>query len=74
VSGFINEKLVPVKSNAGKSDLFADYPYPQNPRQFPVPQTVFTDAAGKEIGRIVGYRAPAKFQQEMDSILGDRVS
>ena len=48
--------------------------YVQRIEQFPVPQTVFTDATGKEIGRIVGYRAPAKFQQEMDSILGDRVT
>ncbi len=63
---------MPVKSNAGKSRLYRDYV--QGIEQFPVPQTVFTDASGEEIGRIVGYRAPAKFQQEMDSILGDRVT
>jgi thioredoxin-related protein len=71
VSAFINEKLVPVKSNAGRSKLYLSY---VTGSQFPVPQTVFTDATGKEIGRIVGYRAPAKFQQEMGSILGDRVT
>jgi hypothetical protein len=71
---YINEKLVPMKSNAGKSRLYLDYPYPKDPRQFPVPQTVFTDSSGEEIGRIVGYRAPAQFQQEMDSILGDRIT
>jgi hypothetical protein len=71
VSGFINEKLVPVKSNAGKSRLYLSY---VKGSQFPVPQTVFTDASGTEIGRIVGYRAPAGFRQEMDSILGNRVT
>ena len=70
----MNEKLVPVKSNAGKSRLYLDYPYPQDPRQFPVPQTVFTDATGKDIGRIVGYKAPAQFQQQMQSILAGYVS
>jgi hypothetical protein len=74
VSAFINEKLVAVKSNAGKSRLYVDYPYPQNPRQFPVPQTVFTDAAGKEIDRIVGYLAPAQFKAQMQSILSGLVS
>jgi thioredoxin-related protein len=73
VSAFINEKLVPVKSNAGKSRLFMSYSL-KGATQFGVPQTIFTDATGKEIGRIVGYRAPAQFQQEMDSILGDRVT
>ena len=65
---------MPVKSNAGKSRLYLAYPYPKDQRQFPVPQTVFTDSSGEEIGRIVGYRAPAQFQQEMNSILGDRVN
>ena len=73
MSAFINEKLVPVKSNAGKSRLILSY-LPKGTLQFSVPQTVFTDASGAEIGRIKGYRAPAQFQQEMDSILGDRVT
>jgi thioredoxin-related protein len=64
--------LVPVKSDANTSRLWEDY-YVQGSK-FYVPTTVFADASGKEIGRIVGYRAPAKFQQEMDSILGDRVT
>jgi thioredoxin-related protein len=63
---------VPVKSNAGKTQLYLSYI--GGSKQFPVPQTVFTDATGKEIGRIVGYKPPAKFQQEMESILGDRVT
>jgi thioredoxin-related protein len=62
---------VAVKSNAGKTKFYLSY---VKGSQFPVPQTVFTDASGEEIGRIVGYRAPAQFQQEMDSILGDRVT
>ena len=69
MSAFINEKLVPVKSNAGKSKLFLDYPYPKNPAQFPVPHTIFTDASGEEIDRIVGYLAPAQFKEKMQSIL-----
>jgi hypothetical protein len=71
VSGFINDKLVPLKSNAGRSRLYLSY---VQGSQFPVPQTVFTDATGKEIGRIVGYKAPSKFQEQMTSILGDRVT
>jgi hypothetical protein len=66
--------LVPLKSNAGKSRLFLDYPYPKNPGQFPVPQTVFTDASGNEIDRIVGYLAPAQFTERMQAILSGRVS
>ena len=73
MSTFINEKLVPVKSNASKSKLYLSYPL-KGSNQFPVPQTIFTDSTGEEIGRIVGYRAPAQFQQEMDAILGDRVT
>ena len=68
---FINEKLVPVKSNPRTSRLYQSY---IKTSQFYVPTTVFTDASGKEIGQIVGYLAPAQFQQEMDTILGDRVT
>jgi len=68
VSAFINEKLVPVKSNAGKSRLFLSY-LPKGATQFPVPQTVFTDASGKEIDRIVGYLTPVQFKEKMQSIL-----
>lgn len=74
MSAFINDKLVPVKSNVYKSRLFASYPYPENPSQFPVPQTVFTDASGKEIGRILGKKLPAEFQETMDSILDGLVT
>jgi hypothetical protein len=73
VSAFINEKLVPVKSNAGRSKLYLSY-WPTGAKQFYVPQTVFTDATGKEIGRIVGSKAPGEFQQQMTSILGNRVT
>ena len=74
MSAFINEKLVPVKSNANTSRLYLDYPYPEDPRQFPVPQTVFTDASGTEIDRIVGYLGPAQFLEQMESILTGYVS
>jgi hypothetical protein len=62
---------VPVKSNAGKSRLFLNY---LEGSQFPVPQTIFTDASGAEIDRIVGYLAPAQFKEKMQSILSGRVS
>jgi thioredoxin-related protein len=62
---------VPVKSNAGRSRLYESY---IKTLPFYVPNTVFTDASGKEIDRIVGYLAPVDFQQRMDSILGDRVT
>jgi thioredoxin-related protein len=62
---------VPVKSNAGRSRLYESY---IKTSPFYVPNTVFTDASGKEIDRIVGYLAPVDFQQRMDSILGDRVT
>jgi thioredoxin-related protein len=64
---------VPVKSNASRAKLYLSY-LPKGSTQFPVPQTVFTDATGKEIGRIVGYRAPAQFQQQMQSILAGYVN
>jgi len=66
VSAFINEKLLPVKSNAGKTKLYLSY---LKGTQFPVPQTIFTDASGAEIDRIVGYLAPAQFKEKMQSIL-----
>ena len=62
---------MPVKSNANTSGLYKSY---IKTSPFYVPNTVFTDATGKEIGRIVGYLAPVDFQQRMDSILGDRVT
>lgn len=71
VSAFINEKLVAVKSNAGKTRLYLSY---VKGSQFPVPQTVFTDSSGAEIDRIVGYLAPAKFLEQMQSILTGYVS
>jgi len=48
VSTFINEKLVAVKNKAGKGTLYREYSISA------VPQTVFTDSSGEEIGRIVG--------------------
>lgn len=71
VSAFINGKLVPVKSNAGRSRLFASY---LEGSQFPVPQTVFTDASGAEIDRIIGYVGPVQFLERMQSILTGYVS
>jgi hypothetical protein len=73
VSAFINEKLVPVKSNAGKSRLFWNY-LPKGATQYGVPQTIFTDASGKEIDRIKGDLAPAQFLERMQSILSGLVS
>jgi thioredoxin-related protein len=65
--------LVPVKSDAGKSRLILSY-LPEGSLQFSVPQTVFTDSSGKEIGRIVGYEPPAQFLDQMQSILTGYVS
>ena len=69
MSAFINEKLVPVKSNASKSRLYEDYLV-----TVAIPQTVFTDPSGAKIGVIMGYKAPAQFQQQMQSILAGYVS
>lgn len=55
---------MPVKSNAGKSTLHKQYL-----TKPVVPQTVFTDASGVKIGVIVGYKPPAQFLQEMQSML-----
>jgi thioredoxin-related protein len=68
---YINEKLVPVKSNASKSRLYLSY---VKKLPFGVPQTVFTDASGAEIDRIVGYLGPAQFLEQMQSILTGYVS
>jgi len=59
---------VAVKSKAGKGTLYKEYSISA------VPQTVFTDASGAEIDRIVGYLAPAQFKEKMQSILSGRVS
>ncbi len=66
MSTFINDKLVPVKSNANTSRLYESY---IKKLPFYVPTTVFTDASGKEIDRIVGYLAPTQFKEKMQSIL-----
>ena len=62
---------MPVKSNAGRSRLYESY---IKGSQFYVPTTVFADASGKEIDRIVGYLAPAQFKAQMQSILSGLVS
>jgi thioredoxin-related protein len=69
VSSYINEKLVAVKSNAGKSTLHKQYL-----TTTAVPQTVYTDASGAKIGVIVGYKPPAQFMEQMQSILAGYVS
>ena len=69
MSAFINGKLVPVKSNASKSRLYKDYLV-----TVAVPQTVFTDSSGAKIGVIMGYKAPAQFMEQMQSILAGYVS
>lgn len=56
VSVFINDKFVPMKSNAGKTILHRNYGIRG------VPTTVFTEPDGKEIGRIVGYVPSDKFR------------
>ncbi len=68
VSAFINGKLVPVKNKAGKGTLYKEYSVNA------VPQTVFTDASGVKIGVIAGYKAPAQFLEQMQSILTGYVS
>jgi thioredoxin-related protein len=68
VSAFINEKLVPLKSKAGKGTLYREYSISA------VPQTVFTDASGSKIGVIAGYKPPAQFLEQMQSILTGYVS
>lgn len=70
MSSFINAKLVAVKSNAGRNKLYLNY---VEGAQFPVPQTVFTDSSGAEINRIVGYLGPAKFLEQMQSMLTGHV-
>ena len=59
---------MPVKNKAGNGTLYREYSISA------VPQTVFTDASGAEIDRIVGYLAPAQFKEKMQSILSGRVS
>ncbi|MDM7999902.1 MAG: hypothetical protein QUS33_07880 [Dehalococcoidia bacterium] len=71
MSTFINEKLVPLKSNAGRNKLYLNY---VKGSQFPVPQTIFTDSSGTEINRIVGYLGPAKFLEQMESMLTGHVN
>jgi thioredoxin-related protein len=53
-----------MKSNAGRSTLYKEYL-----TKPVVPQTVFTDASGAKIGLIYGYKPPAQFMQEMQSML-----
>ena len=55
-----------MKSNANTSRLYQGY---VKESQFYVPTTVFADASGAEIDRIVGYLAPAQFKEKMQSIL-----
>ena len=59
---------MPVKNKAGNGTLYKEYSISA------VPQTVFADASGKEIDRIVGYLSPAQFLQKMQSILTGYVS
>ncbi len=67
MSALINERLVPLKSNAWKSQLFVDYL--KEGSSFYVPTTVFTDASGEEVHRVTGYLGPAEFAAEVDSVL-----
>ena len=59
---------MPVKNKAGNGTLYKEYSISS------VPQTVFTDSSGEEIGRIRGYLAPAQFKAQMQSILSGLVS
>ena len=59
---------MPVKSKAGKGTLYKEYEISA------VPQTIFTDGAGVKIGVISGYRPPAQFLSQMQSILTGYVS
>lgn len=63
VGAFLNENVVPLKSNAGKTDLHRSYDIPG------VPTTVFTSPDGTKVGQIIGYKAPDEFRQLTETIL-----
>jgi len=60
VIALVNERFIPVKSNAGKSSLYQEYGIGG------VPTTVFTRPNGEEIGRIIGYYPAEIFRQGME--------
>ena len=63
LAAFLNDNLVPLKSNAAESDLWRSYDI------LGVPTTVFTSPQGTEIGRITGRAPPDEFYQLTQAIL-----
>ena len=63
LGNFLNESFIPLKSNAGKTNLHARYGIPA------VPTTVFATPEGNEIARMVGYRPPDQFHQGATEVL-----
>ena len=63
LSAYLNSNLICLKSNAGESDLYLNYGIDG------VPTTVFISPGGEEINRMVGYRPPDDFYQDMQVIL-----
>jgi len=63
LAAFLNENVVPLKINAGRSALSNRY------RIDKVPTIVFASPDGTAIGGFVGYRDPAEFQQETEAVL-----
>jgi thiol:disulfide interchange protein DsbD len=64
LGAFLNDNFVSLKSNVDKSDLYKNYPDIQY-----LPTIVFTSPEGIEIERMVGYRTPDRFYQDVQAIL-----
>ncbi len=64
LGAFLNDNFVSLKSNVDKSDLYKNYPDIQY-----LPTIVFTSPEGIEIERMVGYRTPDQFYQDVQAIL-----
>ena len=67
MGALINQRLVPVKSDVSRSRLYADYSGWGG--LFYLPTTVFTDASGREIGRVTGNVGPAEFGSKIETVL-----
>jgi len=63
LGAFVNNNLIPLKSNVGVSSLHSRYGIPS------VPTVVLASSEGTEMGRIVGYKAHDKFYREMQAVL-----
>ncbi len=63
LGAFLNDNFVSLKSNVEKSSLYNNYGI-----QY-LPTIVFTSPEGIEIERMVGYRSPDQFYQDVQAIL-----